>query len=58
MEKMFYQIGGSDSTLDLSMFDTSKVTNMNGLFYSNEWISINLKSFNTSLVTNFSYMFK
>ena len=58
MEKMFYQISGSDSILDLSMFDTSKVTNMNGLFYSNEWISINLKSFNTSLVTNFSYMFK
>ena len=60
MEKMFYNSGNSSNKeleLNLSMFYTSKVTNMNELFYDSNWDSINLINFNTSLITNFSYMF-
>lgn len=44
--------------LDLSSFDTSKVTNMHGMFYNMGSLNnINLSSFNTSNVTNMSEMF-
>ena len=58
MEKMFYGCYSGDLKLDLSNLDTSKVTNMYGLFYNNNYLKyINLSNFNTSKVTNFSYMF-
>ena len=44
--------------LDLSNFDTSKVTSMNFMFYDcSNLISLNLKNFNTSLVLNMVFMF-
>ena len=60
MEQMFYEAGDSNHKnleLNLSMFDTSKVTKMNELFSESYCSSINLKNFNTSLITNFSHMF-
>ena len=48
MEKMFSYSGKRNypnSSLDLSMFVTSKVTNMNELFYESNWAYINLKNF-------------
>ena len=45
--------------LDLSSFDTSKVTNMTSMFHDmrREGLTINLSSFNTSNVTNMKEMF-
>ena len=45
------------STLDLSNFDTSKVTNMSGMFSESEATTLDLSSFDTSKVTDMSYMF-
>ena len=46
------------TSLDLSNFDTSKVTNMSNMFYyCNKLTSLDLSNFNTSNVTNMSYMF-
>lgn len=46
------------TSLDLSNFDTSKVTNMNGIFqYCSSLTKLDLSSFNTSNVTDMSYMF-
>ena len=45
--------------LDLSNFDTSKVTNMSGMFSNmSNLTSLNLSNFDTSQVTNMSWMFK
>ena len=44
-------------TLDLSNFNTSKVTNMDSMFFTSGLTSLNLSSFNTSKVTDMSYMF-
>ena len=45
--------------LDLSNFDTSKVTNMYAMFNGmSNLTSLNLSSFNTSQVTDMSWMFK
>lgn len=44
-------------SLDLSNFNTEKVTNMHRMFRSSSLRSIDLSSFNTSNVTNISYMF-
>ena len=44
-------------TLDLSNFNTSKVTNMDSMFFASGLTSLNLSSFNTSKVTDMSYMF-
>ena len=45
-------------SLDLSIFDSSKVTSMSNIFsYSESLASLDLSSFNTSRVTNMSYMF-
>ena len=53
-----YMFSGSKATvLDVSGFDTSKVTNMEYMFYKSQATSINLSSFNTSKVANMSYMF-
>ena len=46
------------TSLDLSNFDTSKVTTMDGMFSQSEKLtSLNLSSFNTSNVTNMDSMF-
>ena len=46
------------TTLDLSNFNTSKVTDMSYMFYyMTSLTSLNLSSFNTSKVTDMSYMF-
>ena len=42
-------------SVDLSSFNTEKVTNMIYMFYNCE--SLNLSSLNTQNVTNMSYMF-
>ena len=45
-------------SLDVSILDTSKVTNMEGMFhYSRNLKSLDLSNFNTSNVTDMSYMF-
>ena len=52
---------GSDAlkSLDLSRFDTSKVTNMSSMFSGcNKLTNLNLSSFDTSQVTDMSYMFR
>ena len=61
---MFYHQSYFENTikeikdLDLSNFDTSKVTNMVGMFYSmSNLTSLNLSNFDTSKVTNMRYMF-
>ena len=54
---MFYYSSGFTS-LDLSSFDTSNVTNMGYMFYyMYKLTSLDLSSFDTSNVTNISYMF-
>ena len=61
--QMFYSGYGSGNIekfleLDLSNFDTSKVTNMRSMFLDMSNLTIlNLSSFDTSKVTNMSYMF-
>ena len=61
--KMFYS-GHSEQKIrnildiDLSNFDTSKVTNMSGMFYGKfDITTLNLSNFDTSKVTNMSDMF-
>ena len=44
-------------SMDLSNFDTSKVTNMESMFYYTKIDNLNLSSFNTSNVTNMTNMF-
>ena len=43
--------------IDLSNFDTSKVTNMSSMFYNMNLTSLDLSSFDTSNVTNMGSMF-
>ena len=44
--------------IDLSNFDTSKVTNMHGMFYRmSKLTTLNLSNFDTSKVTDMSWMF-
>ena len=46
------------TNLDLSSFDTSKVTHMNGMFFECKALTkLNLSSFDTSKVTNMINMF-
>jgi len=53
---MFYKNG--NTTLDLSSWDTSKVTNMKNLFREMPNVtSINVNNWNTSNVTNMGIMF-
>ncbi len=45
--------------LDLSTWDTSNVTTMNGMFYGCEGlVELNIDNFNTSKVKDFGYMFR
>ena len=54
---MFYDCSKLVS-IDLSIFDTSKVTDMNELFYNcNELVSLNIKTFNVEQVKSFVSMF-
>ena len=50
-------IGSSATTLDLSSFNTSKVTSMRSMFYYSAATTLDLSSFNTSKVTEMTYMF-
>jgi len=45
------------TSLDLSSFDTSSVTNMGGMFRDSQAASLDLSSFNTANVTNMAGMF-
>ena len=45
------------TTLDVSNFDTSNVTDMSYMFNGSQATSLNLSNFNTSNVTNMSGMF-
>ncbi|MBQ8196205.1 MAG: BspA family leucine-rich repeat surface protein, partial [Oscillospiraceae bacterium] len=55
--KQFYGCS-SLTSLDLSSFDTSKVTNMNNMFYNcSSLTSLDLSSFDTSMVTDMGAMF-
>ena len=45
------------TTLDVSAFDTSNVTNMSSIFYYSATTTLDVSSFDTSNVTNMSYMF-
>ncbi len=59
MSHMFEGHTGSLKVLDLSCFDTSKVINMQQMFYnSSSLTSINVSSFNTSNVTTMANMFQ
>ena len=54
---LFYYLQGLE-TIDLSIFDSSKVTNMNNIFCKDSNItSLDLSSWDTSSVTNMSYAF-
>ena len=45
--------------IDLSLFDTSKVTNMNWMFYEmSDLTNLDVSNFDTSNVTDMSYMFE
>ena len=57
MGRMFYRCKNL-SRLDVSGFDTSKVTNMQYMFYGCKNLeSLDVKGFDTSKVTNMQYMF-
>ena len=56
MSGMFYNCRAL-TTLDLSNFDTSNVTDMNYIFYGCGALTLNVSNFDTSNVTNMRYMF-
>ena len=57
MEAMFGELFVLES-LDVSHFDTSKVTLMSFMFYNCRLLtSLNLRNFNTSSVNNMTWMF-
>ena len=45
------------TTLDVSNFNTSNVTNMNGMFYNSKATTLDVSNFDASKVTNMSNMF-
>ena len=55
MRKMFYS--SSATTLDLSSFNTSNVTDMSWMFTYSAATALDLSSFNTSNVTDMRFMF-
>ena len=56
--RMFYAMS-SLTTLNLSSFDTSKVTNMSNMFaHMRQLTALNLSNFDTSQVTDMGYMFE
>ena len=55
---MSYMFGGSKATtLDVSNFDTSKVTYMNGMFSNSKATTLDVSNFDTSNVTYMNNMF-
>ena len=55
---MVYMFSDSQATtLDLSNFDTSNVTNIGGMFYRIQTPTLDVSKFNTSNVTNMNSMF-
>ena len=55
---MVYMFSDSQATtLDLSNFDTSNVTNMSGMFYQSKATTLDVSTFDTSKVTNMNGMF-
>ena len=48
----------SSSPIDLSKFNTSKVTNIREMFYESQISNINLSSFDMSNVSEYEYMFR
>ena len=55
---MSYMFGGSKATtLDVSNFDTSKVTYMNGMFSNSQATTLDVSNFDTSKVTDMTSMF-
>ena len=56
MREMFKEMSNLTS-LDVSSFDTSKVTDMSYMFYRNGVTSLDVSGFDTSKVTVMSYMF-
>ena len=56
MSSMFYN-ASSLTSLDASNWDTSKVTDMSGMFYSTGLATIDASGWDTSSVTNMQYMF-
>ena len=57
MSYMFSNLA-SMSALDVSVVNTSSVTNMEGMFMTNNLTNLNVSGFDTSKVTNMSKMFK
>ena len=57
MSYMFSNLA-SMSTLDVSVVNTSSVTNMEGMFMTNNLTTLNVSGFDTGKVTNMSKMFK
>ena len=55
MSYMFYN--SQATTIDLSSFDTSNVTNMSSMFVGGQATTLDLSNFNTSNVTDMSGMF-
>ena len=56
MQYMFYN--SKATTLDVSKFDTSKVTNMSSMFAYSQATTLDLSNFDTSKVTNMGGMFQ
>ena len=58
IDSMSYMFGYSKATtIDLSNFDTSKVTNMSNMFSYSKATTLDVSNFNTSNVTNMDSMF-
>ena len=58
IDSMSYMFGYSKATtIDLSNFDTSKVTNMSNMFSDSKVTTIDLSNFDTSNVKNMEFMF-
>ena len=56
MSRMFYKATGL-STLDVSLWDTSQVTDMSYMFYEASTTTLDLTGLDTQNVTNMKYMF-
>ena len=60
VNKMYYTFGYCENAteIDIGDFDTSKVTNMGGMFYGcNSLTELDVSGFDTSNVTNMAFMF-
>ena len=55
MNNMFYY--SKATTLDVSNFNTSNVTDMSAMFSGSQATTLDVSNFNTSKVTNMGYMF-